>query len=267
MYDLSRLVESLGEEDGSTTRGTADGAAFPCGVFRHCSADGKRKESKARWIGERVVKQLGVLRTLIIAILLVGSSARASIIIDFEESSIPLGTVFGVSQGDATGDTMLTTPEGIVVSLELFHIGSAVDFFQVEVGGRYAAYFESTPIELNNISLRFEFGGLNFDVTEVTFEFAEFGGWTNFSVNDLTLFEQFSLYALPPMIAPGIHASVADNTVTLTADSGRRIDAFLVGGQELVIDSVVIVPEPSTLILFGFLTCAAVGQRRLRQTG
>ena len=74
--------------------------------------------------------------------------------IDFE--SVPVGTVYGAPSGDLPSDVVLSQ-EGIDMSVELFRLGGFVQFFRAEVGGIYGGFFPTTPIGLNNISLRFDF--------------------------------------------------------------------------------------------------------------
>lgn len=194
-----------------------------------------------------------------------GSQGRASVV-DFQLPSVSPGTVYGASAPvpDSPGDVVLTQA-GIRMSVEEFFIGSFVGFFRAEVGGTYDDAFPTTPLELDNISVRFDFARLGFDVTSVTLDYREFGGSDNFAVNGSALINLGSLVELPSepgALAEGITATVVEQqTITLEADIGYTIDHFLIGGQELTIDNVAAVPEPTTLLLLTLGALAAVTRR------
>ncbi|MDO8629321.1 MAG: PEP-CTERM sorting domain-containing protein, partial [Phycisphaerales bacterium] len=48
-------------------------------------------------------------------------------------------------------------------------------------------------------------------------------------------------------IAPGVTASADSDSITLSGSVSR----FLIGGQELAIDNIIAVPEPTCLALLG----------------
>lgn len=196
------------------------------------------------------------------------SNVIAAPIVDFEASTLPIGSRYGESHGDHPGDVILTTPEGIEVSLEQFYVGDDVDFFQAEVGGRFAKYFDTTPLELDNISIVVDFTSLSFPVEVVTFEFLEFGGWINFGVNGQTPLQRRYLVDLPVMLTPDIQASVQGDLMTIRAVNNAAIEQLLVGGQELVVDNIVALPDPATITLLGigfaFLTSTRRSKRSAR---
>jgi len=170
--------------------------------------------------------------------------------IDFE--TVPVGTVYGEPANNTPGEIVLSQ-DGINMSVELFRYGGTVDFYRAEISGRYGGFFPTTPAELVQISLLFDFTNIGFDANLVTLDYMEFGGASNFSVNDHQTLEIDSLGTVPTDIAPGVTAWVGPNSITLTGE----IDRFLIGGQELAIDNVVVVPEPASLVLLG--AAAAVG--------
>lgn len=163
--------------------------------------------------------------------------------IDFE--TVPLGTSFGSNTvGDFPGRIVLSQ-DSIDLSVENFFEGTFVGFDRAEIGGIYGEFFATTPLGLDNISARFDFSRVGFSVTEVTLEYQEFGGVTNFAVNDGPILELLDIADIPLDVAPGVQAIVGHNTITLLGD----IHSFQIGGQELAVDTIVAVPEPTTLAL------------------
>jgi len=113
----------------------------------------------------------------------------------------------------------------------------------------------------------FSFGSLPFDVTEVTLEVRDFAGISNFSVNGGTPLQLGALGELPANVAPGITAVlVPDRTdprrLTVVSQAGTSINRFLIGGQELAIDNVTAVPEPTTMLLLALGAAGLVRSRR-----
>lgn len=174
--------------------------------------------------------------------------------VDFE--SVAPGTTFGQGYGNTPGEIVLTQ-EGIAMSVEEFFLGTFVGFVRAEVGGRYDDYFPTTPLELDNIGVRFDFADVGFDVNFVTLEYQEFGGGNNFAVNDEVLFQVSPLTDLPTNVAPGVTASVDAGVITLVGD----IDSFQIGGQELGIDNVTAVPEPASILLLALGGVALLHRR------
>lgn len=165
--------------------------------------------------------------------------------VDFD--SAPPGP-YGENYGQAPGDVILTTPDGVAMSVEEFFLGTFTGFIRAEIDGLYDV-FPTPALQLDNISVLFDFADLDFDVTLVTLSYAEFGGEDNFAVNGHTIFELPALTAIPADVAPGVSAFVESGVITLTGG----ITDFRIGGQELVIDNVVALPEP------GLLTLLSVG--------
>ena len=184
------------------------------------------------------------------------SMSRAQIV-DFE--SVPVGMMFGSPASDSPGDVVLTQ-EGIRMSVENYFLGAFTGFNFAQVGGAFDAFFPTTPLEINNISTRFDFTGLASNVTRVTIEYQEFGGTDNFAVNDQTIHQLSSLAAIPFNVAPGVTASVSGGLITLNG----AINSVRIGGQELAIDNVTAVPEPGTALLIGLGAGWLVHRRRGR---
>jgi hypothetical protein len=72
----------------------------------------------------------------------------------------------------------------------------------------------------------------------------EFGGSNDFAVNDWELFQIIPLTDLPEEVAPGVTASVEDGVITPAALDGN-IDNVLIGGQQLAVDNIAALPEPT----------------------
>lgn len=185
-------------------------------------------------------------------------------LVDFE--SIPVGTVFGRGAGNLPGDNVLTQ-DGIAMSLDVLLVGPAsqfhgsfVGFNEATVGGAYASLFDTTPLELNNISVVFDFTNVGFGVDSLTLEVQHFGGASNLSVNGASLHDLLLLDDVPQSVAPGVSAYVVDDRLTLEGP----LDLFRIGGQELVIDNVLAVPEPTTALL-ALLTLAWSARRPVKQ--
>ena len=174
---------------------------------------------------------------------------------------LPLGTQFGAPVGDLPGN-LVYIQDGIFMSAEQIIVEGAAGFLRAEVGGRYGGFFSSHALDLNNISMSFDFRQVGFEVNQVSLEFVELGPLNNFSVNDGLLFELPSLQLIPTDIAPGVTAVVAEGVITLSGD----IDKMLIGGQELAIDTILAIPEPTTILLLGIGGTAILRLRRRRSS-
>ncbi|UCE58551.1 MAG: PEP-CTERM sorting domain-containing protein [Phycisphaerales bacterium] len=179
-----------------------------------------------------------------LAVLTLQGSTVLAAAVDFE--SVAVGTLWGESGGQHPGELVLVQND-ISVYVEEFFFGGTAAFFEAETGGRYASFFDSTPLELNHISVLFDFANVGVEVNQVTFDYLYLGGVTNFAVNERITFMLDSMEAIETHTAPGIAATVDDRFVTLTGN----IDSFRIGGQELYIDNVTVIPEPATLLLLG----------------
>lgn len=191
-------------------------------------------------------------------VLLTGSARAASI--DFD--NVAMGTLYGAAASHSPNEVVLSE-NGIDMSVENFVLGSFVGFFDAEVGGIYGQQFPTHALQLDNISVQFDLSGVGFAVNQVSFEYLEFGGAGNFSVNGSALLQLDSLGDIPTAIAPGITATVGSGVVTLFGP----IDRFLVGGQELAIDSITAVPEPATVLLLGLASWVVSGAAARRKRG
>jgi hypothetical protein len=143
---------------------------------------------------------------------------------------------------------IITTPDGIEVSVDELLVNNNPFFFQAVVGGEFDPFFDSTPVSMDNITFSFDFANLATAVDFVSIEFQEFGGVSNFAVNGGVPYQLTSLANLPSNVAPGVTAVVNEDMIVLLGD----IDSFLIGGQELGIDNVIAVPEPLSLTILAF---------------
>lgn len=192
------------------------------------------------------------------------TSACLAASITFDSGAVNPPDQFGAAFGTMPTAVVLRE-EGIDMSVEEFFLRSFVGFSKAEVVPPSAGLFTTNALSLDNISVLFDFSGLSFDVTQVSIEFREGGGENNFDVNRFALITPLmDITDLVGEIAPDITVSVTGQTVTLLAQNQAVIDSVLIGGQELVIDNIMAVPEPSSVVLVGL---AAVFLLRRRARG
>lgn len=195
--------------------------------------------------------RIACLAGLVGAVAANSSAVAQPAIMDFEEPAVSPGTMYGMAD-PSNVDVVVLSQDGIDMAMEFFLVPpSLVNFNYALVGGQHAHFFPSTPLELNNISAQFDLSGVGFSVTQVTLDYMEFGGINNFSVNG-SFHAPADITDIPAMPAPGVTAVVGPDTITLTGP----VHSFTIGGQELSIDNVVVVPEPATscLLLLGAAT-------------
>lgn len=186
-----------------------------------------------------------------------GVSTGVAVTMNFND--LPNGTQYGGAFGNSPGQ-FVYSQDRINMSVENFTLGSSTAFNVAEVGGQYAHLFPTPSLALDNISVLFDFSELAFDVTMVTLDFQDIAGivgGTNLSANGATLFD---LTDLPVGLALGVTAAIDGSQIVLTGD----IDRFLIGGQELVIDNIVAIPEPTSLVLLGLVGIASCLRRPFR---
>jgi len=172
--------------------------------------------------------------------------------VDFETMSS--GTIYGQDTGEKPGEVVLRQ-DNIAMSVEKFIFDSFEHFNAAEIDGIHAEIFDTHALSLTNISVLFDFSHVGFNVDWVTLEFGDFGGGSNFTVNNQTLHIVDPLSDIPFDVAPGITATFDQGMIMITGVT-ENINSLLIGGQELVIDNVVAIPEPASGILIfagGFL--------------
>ncbi len=196
--------------------------------------------------------------------------AVMSATLDFE--TVPVGTKYGQDFGHVPGQVVLSQ-QGIDMSVENFFetAQNFTGFVRAEVGGQFDAAFPTTPLDYDSISTRFDLSGLGFNVNQASFEYVDFGIHYNFAVNAEPMYEVGSLSELPANVATGVTLALEE----LDAGTGRtrltltgNVDSFLVGGYELAIDTVIAIPEPTTLVLLAICGTMIVwrGSRRLTRS-
>lgn len=175
-----------------------------------------------------------------------------------EFESVPVGTKYGGPDQthDAPGDVVLTE-NGIKMSVEWFFLNQFSGFYWAEVVGPANDH----QLAIDNISVMFDLTALPYNVNSFTLQYNELGGSDNFAVNGGSNFQLRQLAEMPTNIAPGVTALVDGGLIKLTG----KIDSVLIGGQELTIDTIVAVPEPTSLVLLG--AGGVLVWRRLRRAG
>ena len=159
---------------------------------------------------------------------------------DFQ--SVPVGTKYGGDFGNVP-DRVVLTENGIKMSVENFFFQQFTGFFKAEVTGPANDH----ELAIDNISVQFDVTALPFNVTSFTLQYNELGGEDNFAVNGGSILQLSQLTNIPINVAPGVTALVDGGLIRLTGD----VDRVRIGGQELSVDTVVAVPEPTSLVLLG----------------
>ncbi|MEM9082380.1 MAG: hypothetical protein AAGB34_02205 [Planctomycetota bacterium] len=120
-------------------------------------------------------------------------------------------------------------------------------------------------MNVNNVNLDFNFGT---DVTQIFFNYGDYGGSTNLSINNNQLIVE-DLVALDGNAVAGVTISAPGTTPVLGGQLGTvtlngLITQFSVGGQEFYLDSVryTPIPAPGAAGLCAFAGLAAIRRRR-----
>lgn len=193
--------------------------------------------------------------TAVFASLVVATGLSYGAMVNFEDPAL-LGKIYGAPAGDAPGD-VVHAEEGITMATVVFSAPGPI-FSQATIVKPPVSFFNpainpTQTLNVNNIGLEFDFTALG-NVRKVSFDYAELGGTNNFEINStgLQLFADFPALASPA----GFNVQV----VPITAEEGRvAIEAvgadpirFLrLSGQELSLDNITAVPEPSSVLWIG----------------
>lgn len=181
--------------------------------------------------------------------------------LDFE--TLPVGTAYGdtLLTPDIPGEVVLTQ-DNITMSVETFFFDPfQTDFFVAEVVAVQRDAGPGQALELDNISVLFDFSGVGFDVARVTLDVRDLGGTGNLAVNGAGLHILDPLSDLPADVAPGVTALMADDRLTLVGVTTALL-SLRIGGQEIIIDNVTAVPEPAVGILMAWGMIWLLGPRR-----
>jgi hypothetical protein len=152
---------------------------------------------------------------------------------------IEVGKQFGEIAGNQPGDEIYQTADGIRVSVH--------DFLYSDEGGTFndvtirepSSEFGSGPyVWFNNVNLEFDFTGLPFVTRRADFVFRDSGGNQNVSVNLSEIYRQLLVEAPSPIGGVSWDASDADEFGTRVGTLNGTVEQFLVGGQELALDTV-----------------------------
>lgn len=173
--------------------------------------------------------------------------------VNFE--ALATGTVYG--NGINTPGDVIITQDGINVSAVNFQTGSFEDFNIATINAPGTDFFSTKHAFMNNINFVFDLSGIA-PVNSVSIDYRDLGGVSNFAVNGGSIIELPAMANLPANVAPGVTATVDSDSITLSGS----ITNFLIGGQELAIDNIVAVPEPTCLAFLAMGIGAALTHRR-----
>ena len=147
-----------------------------------------------RFLAERETNRFPTRRLVIGLLTIVASAAQANVI-GFE--SVPSGTVYGGWwHGYAPGDVVLEH-DGITMAVIEFDDGSESHFGTATVGTPPpgSLFGPDQALHLENIGVRFDFGGLEGEPYSISFDYLDLGGN-----------EELSVYAWDPLDPPPVRA-------------------------------------------------------------
>ncbi|MCF8303391.1 MAG: hypothetical protein K9I94_08980 [Bacteroidales bacterium] len=181
------------------------------------------------------MKRVLLLFTVLLAAQLVYGQCDYSVTHDNQS----LGTQWGGNFGDSPGDIAFTE-SGIPLVLQEFTDGNnytAFDRAEIDTAG--VVFGNGNSILLDNIAMNYEVSSASSSANKVRFEFADYGGFENFKVNNGDLYIG-ELTSAPTNIAPGVTFDVVTYSygnwvygiVTLTGE----VQSVHIGGQEFWLD-------------------------------
>jgi hypothetical protein len=155
--------------------------------------------------------------------------------VDFE--MLPLGAEYG--NGIHTIGEVIFTENDIPVRVEYFEWpGGGGTFGTATVIDGSASYGTGQAMWTDNINLAFDFSGLAEQPNWVTFDFEDYGGDENISVNGFPIWSgELSMAVMPPGFTFYITGMGSYMQATIFSHSDP-ITELLVGGQEFTIDNV-----------------------------
>jgi len=160
--------------------------------------------------------------------------------VDFE-LPLTVGTKFGSTAGQQSGDVIFKT-NGIIVSVLKFITAAGTKTFGNMTIGNPPIQFSKGQAANTNTNLGFDFSNIGFTPIEVQFEFLDWGAIQNISVNGSNPYIG-KLSAAPSSIG-GV--SVAVYTAPVSGKSASKgvvilrgpVKNLMVGGQEFWLDQV-----------------------------
>ncbi|MFQ5638520.1 MAG: FlgD immunoglobulin-like domain containing protein [bacterium] len=173
--------------------------------------------------------------------------------VTFETQDI--GKEFGACAENQPGD-IIFTESNISVAVDSFQFSGgggtfgcaridAISLLQggesITLGAKSLLALDGNFTSIGNINLCFDFTKSCFSATKITFEFADFGGEENISVNGEAIFAG-ELTDAPADIATGVTLTVEKDETTNIGKVTLEglITSLCVGGQEFVLDNVCI---------------------------
>lgn len=155
--------------------------------------------------------------------------------IEFE--NLTLGDQFG--DGINTVGEVIYMEDDVPVSVEYFDWPSGGTFGTATVDFSFDGFGFGKIMGLNNINLGFDFTQLGFPVHEVTFEFADLGGFENLSVNGSPMYVgELKLAPDPPGVVLTVTTSPMPGGEKGLATLEGNIERLVTGGQEFWLDNV-----------------------------
>lgn len=152
--------------------------------------------------------------------------------VDFE--TLAPGTNYG-NGINAQGEVIFTQND-IPVSVEYFEwTGGGGMFGTATVTDGTGVFGTMNSMWTNNINLGFDFTGIGYMPNRVSFDFEDFGGSENISVNGEPIFAgELNMAPMPP----GITLVITDMGTYMHATLYGPVTSLLIGGQEFQIDNV-----------------------------
>lgn len=150
------------------------------------------------------------------------------------DMEVPAGTSFGTPAGHTPGQVVLTE-NGIKVSVETFYFtggGSTFNHAEIYPPG-VPGLPDGNTLGINNLSFKLDFSALPHLPSQVTFDYADMGGFENLAINGQPLPPYAGELTAAPCPLGGVACSFTPNTATFTG----AISSVQFGGQELWIDN------------------------------
>lgn len=160
--------------------------------------------------------------------------------VDFEPP-LALGKQYGAPAGQNSGDAIFTT-NGIKISVYDYNVyGSGTTFGFATIETAPTPFGSGQCIRTGNINLEFDFRGLGFQTSEVQFEFLDFGGYENISVNGSSPIFVGELSSVPsPVGGVSINVFTSGTIGDLKGVVILRgaVQTLRIGGAEFLLDNV-----------------------------